>query len=183
MSPPRESHRRLHGAYSLRPSEFCMLGGSSRHIAVQPSGIPAIDAASPRNHYAHPITMPFCSQYGGLRSTIETHADLEMEIAKILKPRGLGDTRHRWPKTCGRIQDRVTSGPLRTRSPLHFGTRDSVAQLVEHATFNRQVLGSSPSGITPSPVIAHGARWLGSLDDRPTPRGMTIPNTWEHFKA
>ena len=106
-----------------------------------------------------------------------------MEIAKILRPRGPGDTRHRWPKTCGRIQDRVTSGPLRTRSPLHFGTRDSVAQLVEHATFNRQVLGSSPSGITPSPVIAHGARWLGSLDDRPTPHGMTIPDTWEPFNA
>ena len=35
---------------------------------------------------------------------------------------------------------------------LHLSVRDSVAQLVEHATFNRLVLGSSPSGITSLPI-------------------------------
>ena len=59
---------------------------------------------------------------------------------------------------CGRIPDPTPRGELSTRTPLHFGTRDSVAQLVEHATFNRQVLGSSPSGITPSLVPARDAR-------------------------
>ena len=33
-----------------------------------------------------------------------------------------------------------------------MSVRDSVAQLVEHATFNRLVLGSSPSGITSLPI-------------------------------
>ena len=33
-------------------------------------------------------------------------------------------------------------------SDSHFGIGDSVAQLVEHNTFNVGVLGSSPSGIT-----------------------------------
>ena len=77
----------------------------------------------------------------------------------------------------------MTNGPWRTRCPLQFATRDSVAQLVEHATFNRQVLGSSPSGITPSPVIAYGARWPGSLDDRHSSLGLTIPNTWDQSKV
>ena len=59
---------------------------------------------------------------------------------------------------CGRIPDPTTRRELSTRTALQFGTRDSVAQLVEHATFNRQVLGSSPSGITPSLVPARDAR-------------------------